>query len=176
MLIRLAPLALLALLAACASPATPTAMVAHPTAAEAPFPPADANAFCVGAVTGGEPTNPLWVSKVDNAGFHSALEQSLQVRQLLATSATNCRYAVNANLLGLSQPSMGFDLTVTAHVNYTVGKDGTAPILAETVTTPYTAAFGDSPIAIIRLRLANEGAIRTNIAQFLDRLRTVTLP
>lgn len=176
MLIRLTPLALLSLLAACATPADPSAMVARPAATETPFPVADTGAFCVGNVTGGEPTNPLWVSKVDNGGFRDALTQSLQLRQLLAASPTSCRYAVDANLLGLSQPTMGLDLTVTAHVNYTVGKEGAAPLLAETITTPFTATFGDSPIAIIRLRMANEGSIRGNISHFLDKLRTVTLP
>ena len=48
---------------------------------------------------------------------------------------------------------------------------GQAPFLAVTVSAPFTATFSDHAVAVVRLKLANEGSIRRNIAQFLDQLR-----
>src|ERR1700734_324056 len=105
--LRMAALALLAGLSACASAADPGAMtVAAPqaTAAAAPFPAPLLHAMCVRDVTGGEETNPLWVSKVDNNGFKAALSSSLDSAGLSAGSGT-CAYPIDVHLLGLSQPA-----------------------------------------------------------------------
>ena len=165
---------LMASLAACAAPAEPGRMTVAAGAAPADFPPQLRAALCVGSVTGGETTNPLWVSQVGNAEFTQALDASLGAQGLRATGG--CRYRVDANLLGLSQPIAGLDLTVTSHVNYKVGAEGRPPMLQETVTTPFTATFGDSPIAVIRLQRANEGSIKASIATFLQRLRNSQPP
>lgn len=167
-LLRAAGFLALAALAACASPAEPQNMTVP--AASAPYPAALRQAVCVGSVTGGAATNPMWVSQVDDASFRTALEGSLRNAGLLAAEPA-CRYKVQANLLGLSQPLIGLDLEVTAHVNYRTGAEGRQPFLVETISSPYTATFGDAAIAIVRLRLANEGSIRKNITIWLDRLR-----
>ena len=66
---------------------------------------------------------------------------------------------------------MGFNLTVTSHVNYSVlERDSGNPYFLTTVTAPYTATVGDAFAAVTRLRLANEGSIRSNIQIFLDEL------
>jgi hypothetical protein len=64
-------------------------------------------------------------------------------------------------------------LEVTANVNYSViDHNSTEPYFQATVVTPYTANFSSSFLAVERLRLANEGAIRTNIEKFLNELKT----
>ncbi len=68
----------------CAQPADPKRMTVTILPSEAPFPAALSSAICVRSVTGGEPTNPLWVAKVDNAEFKTALADSLRERGLLA--------------------------------------------------------------------------------------------
>ena len=65
--------AALAQLAACASAAKPEAMVATTTTSQAPFPQGLQHAMCVRSVTGGQKTNALWVSKVDDQSFNTAL-------------------------------------------------------------------------------------------------------
>lgn len=160
----------LAALAACAAPADPQRMVALPEPGAASFPAPLAGGMCVGTVSGGEPTNPLWVSQVGNPEFRAALEGSLAVHGLLAAPAA-CRYQLDANLLGLSQPTIGLDLEVTSHVNYAAFMPGQPPFLATTVSAPFTAGFSDHAIAVVRLKLANEGSIRRNIAVFLQQLR-----
>jgi hypothetical protein len=134
------------------------------------YPSALRHSLCVRTVAGGEGTNPLWVSKVSSEDFKSALSASLENAGLLA-APNACHFQVDANILGLSQPSMGLSMEVTSHVNYKVFDAADQPILLETVTTPYTATFSDSPIGFIRVKRANEGSVRANIKQFLTLLR-----
>jgi len=161
-------------LSACASPAKVENMVVPVITATTGAPVADSilvGAVCVTKVTGGEETNPLWTSEVDDASFRAALEGSLRNNQLAATNADNCRYDLEANLLGLAQPVVGFNMTVTSHVNYSVlERDTGNPYFLTTVTTPYTATVGDAFAGVTRLRLANEGSIRSNIQKFIDEL------
>lgn len=169
---RLAALSLIAGLAACATAADPGAMtvMAPQTAAATPFPIPLQHAMCVREVTGGEETNPLWVSKVDDNGFKAALTASLDGAGLSAGSGT-CGYPIDVHLLGLSQPVMGFDLTVTSHVNYKVYDASGQPFVLETIDAPYTATVSDAFVAVERLKKANEGSIRTSIQMFFDKLR-----
>jgi hypothetical protein len=168
---RLAALTLVAGLAACATAADPGAMtVMAPQAAAAPFPMPLQHAMCVREVSGGEETNPLWVSKVDDNGFKTALTSSLDSAGLSAGSGT-CAYPVDVHLLGLSQPAVGFDMTVTSHVNYKVYDASGQPFVLETIDAPYTATMSDAFVGMERLKLANEGAIRTSIQMFFDKLR-----
>ncbi len=167
---RLAAVLALATLAACATPADPQQMVAVPQPGSSAFPAPLATGMCVGTITGGVETNPLWVSQVGNTEFRKALESSLAAHGLLA-AGTPCRWQIDANLLGLSQPAFGLDLEVTSHINYTTAAPGQPPFLAATISAPFTATFSDHAIAIVRLKLANEGSIRRNIQQFLDQLR-----
>jgi hypothetical protein len=169
--------AMLGGLGACATAADPTAMTVTtlPSADSAkPFPQPLLGAMCVRNVTGGEKTNPLWASKVDNDGFHTALNSSLGSAGLTAAAADACHYPIDVNLLGLSQPGMGFDMTVTSHVNYKVYDSAGQPFLLETIDAPYTAKFSEAFVGVERLKKANEGSIRQSISTFLDKLRATT--
>jgi hypothetical protein len=161
----------LLLLAACATSADPERM-AVTQAPGAGFPTALQHAMCVRTITGGEATNPLWVSEVDNAGFGKALTDSLSGVGLLGAQGS-CRYFVDVDLLGLSQPVAGLTLEVTSHANYKVYDAGGKPALFATISAPYSAEFSESMLAVVRLQRANEGSIRASITQFLDRLRTI---
>jgi hypothetical protein len=167
----LAAIALLGALSACASSADPGAMTLNATKAnDKSFPAKFQHAMCVRTVSGGEATNPLWLSKVDDAGFRSALSGSLDSGGLTAPSDA-CHYSIDANLLGLSQPAMGFDMTVTSHVNYKVYDSAAQPALLATIDAPFTAKVSDSFLAVERLKMANEGSIRVSIEMFFDKLR-----
>lgn len=159
-------------LGGCASAAKPEAMMVQAQAAGTPFPQPFQHAMCVRNVTGGEKTNPLWASKVDNDGFRAALSSSLNNAGLNSSAADSCAFPIDANLLGLSQPSIGFSMTVTSHVNYKVYDKAGAPLVLETIDAPYTAKVGDAFIGTERLRLANEGSIRMSIEKFFEKLRT----
>lgn len=128
----------------------------------------------VGSVTGGSETNPLMASQVDNPGFQGALTASLGKVGLKGPD-TGARYTLDANLLSLAQPMMGFDMTVTSTVLYRLTDTQTKTVAFEQhVVTPFTATFGDATIGVERLKMANEGSIRRNIETALsDMLRKV---
>lgn len=167
-----AALAAALLLAACAQPADVGRMTVRPEAVVLADHDSLANAVCVEKVVGGKTTNPLWVSEVDNQAFLAALQGSLRNKGMLAEAPAICRYGVEAHLLGLSQPFIGFDVEVTANVNYRVTKPGLPdPIFLETITSAYTARFSaDKVLWAQRLKSANEGAVRKNIRQFIEGL------
>lgn len=158
-------------LSACASPAEVQNMVVVPPELPAKVSSSPYSAAIeVTRVYGGEETNPLWTSEVSNAAFREALRESLQRSGLLASSAPP-QFSLTASLKELDQPLVGFSLTVNSKVDYQlVEKSTMKSVFNEPVQASYTATFGDSPIAIQRLRLANEGSIRENISQFLTRL------
>ena len=158
------------LVAACASGARVEGMTAPPSPA-APIGPSSPafGAVSLGTVIGGSETNPLWVSQVSNENFHAALAQSLAAHGLEARSGGG--YRLNADLIGLDQPWIGLDITVTAKVRYTLtSPTGGVPRFDQTIETPYTARFGDNLYGVERFRLADEGAIRANIATAMEEL------
>jgi hypothetical protein len=122
-------------------------------------------------VQGGEKTNPIWTSEVDNPEFAAALESTLRVHALLVEPSGSGRYRLTASLIGMDQPLLGVSFTVTATVRYVlVDATNGASVFDETIVKPYTAEFSDAFLGAERLRLANEGAIRENIGEFVRRL------
>ncbi len=116
----------------------------------------------------------MWVSKVDNTGFRTALTGSMATSGLMAP-ADGCKYPVDANLLGLSQPIIGFDMEVVSHINYKVYDTAGQPVMLETINAPFTATISDAVVGIVRIKRANEGSIRSSISQFLDKLRALKM-
>ena len=161
-------------LSGCSLPADPQSMAVTTQRFDRPFPSVFSRAMCVRAVDGGEETNPLWLSKVGNDAFRSALEISLDRAGLRATGS--CSYPIDVHLLGLSQPIFGVDLTVTSHVRYQVYASGAQPFLSQTTDASFTATLADHGNGDERLRLANEGSIRRSILAFFDKLRDADPP
>lgn len=159
-------------LGACASPAEMNNMVVDQSqivaaAPDTPF----KNAIAVTQVDGGEKTNPLWTSEVDGFAYRGALEASLNGSGLLATANPAARFDLYAILTSVDQPLFGLDLSVASRINYRVVERQTRKTwFDEPVSASYTATFSDSPLAVQRLRLANEGSIRENIKLFIERL------
>ena len=139
-------------------------------------------AMCVPKVTGGQATYLLGMSEIGNGNLRKALAESLAANGLLAAGdgfgmGSACRFVVSADILEVNQPFFGFDLKVTTHVHYSVGDPPPAAILLDRTVTAYgIARFRDSPIGVIRLRLANEAAMRASIAKFLKLLAELTVP
>lgn len=122
-------------------------------------------------VTGGKDTNPLWVSNVSSSDFERALEASLKDAGLLSANRQGSKYTLTAHLMKLDQPFIGLSMTVTATVKYTlVDRASGKTVLERDVAVPYTAGVGDAFIGTERLKLANEGAIRSNITQLIGDL------
>ncbi|HEX7383589.1 MAG TPA: hypothetical protein VF291_04705 [Burkholderiaceae bacterium] len=172
----LAALAAAALVAACATPARVEQMVAQPAAAVEPASPALKGNVSVRDVTGGRDTNPAWMSSVGSSEFQRALEQSLRAAGLLAENRQGGGYFVVADLQKLDQPYLGASLTVSTTVSYhlverATGKD----VYARVVVAPYTAEWNAAFFYNDRLRIANEGAMKANIARLVDDLLLLKL-
>lgn len=129
----------------------------------------------LGEVKGGEETNPLWTSEIDGPTFQAALQQSLDKAGLLSASS-QAPFALRANLLRVEQPLFGLDFEVTTEVEYTLVETAGGKVLfREVLRTPFTAGVGDAFVAVKRLRLANEGAAKENIAALLKRLSALKI-
>ena len=122
-------------------------------------------------VTGGKETSPMWTSQVDSSDFQRALENSLRATGLLSPIGSNGPYQLTADLTSLDQPMVGFNMTVTATVRYSlIEKISGKEIFSRSIPTPYTAKIGDAFVGSERLKLANEGAIRKNIEELIAEL------
>jgi len=120
-------------------------------------------------VAGGEKTNPAWTSEISNDAFAAALKESLLKEGLLTGKG---RYQLEVIMLEVDQPIFGLDFKVTTHVKYLLTdlKNNEAVLMNETISASHTATIGDAFAAIKRLRLANEGSGKENIAGLLDAL------
>ena len=122
----------------------------------------------ISGITGGKATDPLWTSQVSNENFRQALELSLKQHTILGGG--DAPLALQAILVSLDQPVIGFDMTVTSTVTYQITNAAGQSVFDETVATPYTANFSDAFAGVERLRLANEGSIKKNIRTFIQKL------
>lgn len=159
-------------LVGCASPAQVDRMTArHIATARTAANTEIKNSIFLKNISGGSETNPLWMSKVSDADFKLALEKSLKDALLLSSTVDDSKYLLEVKLISLDQPFLGLDLKVTATAEYTLKAKPTGQIVySKTFTTPFTATFSDAVMAIQRLRIANEGAIRNNIEQVINDL------
>lgn len=170
LIIRLAAVAILGMtVAACSQPARTDAMIANVTEATVVKPDSPLKqSMTVASVTGGEETSPLWTSQVGNEGFLEALTLSLQQHTMLATS--NGVMTLRVTLVELDQPLAGFDMEVTSTVRYVVEHQAQGVVFDETIRHAHLQDFSSAFVGSKRLQLANEGAIRNNISQFIEKL------
>lgn len=168
----LLPIAIALLLTGCAAPARIDQMTSTASPAQRVLQtPLRAN-VAVRDVTGGKETNPMWVSNVGSSEFEQALEASLRDAGLLAPGKQAGKYMLVAHLENLDQPLLGgFNMTVTATVSYSLVERATGKeVLNRRVSLPYTASLSSAFMGTERLRLANEGAVKVNIAKLIDEL------
>lgn len=162
-------------LTGCATPASSSNMTvraADATTVRLQTPEALKNNLALRDVTGGKETNPAWVSNVSSSEFERALEDSLRSVGMLSANRQAGRFQLIVHLEKLDQPFMGFDMTVTSTVAYTlVERASGKTIWQKTLAVPYTAKVSDAFVGSERLRLANEGTIRQNITQLIGELQ-----
>lgn len=159
-------------LAACAPPARSDRMAPTPTgetqfAADSPL----RNAVELNDVGGGEPTTED--TSIGDDQLRQAVQGALQQYGLLHSDDRKARFRLNVTMVRLSPPGAGIDLTVNSQIRYTLARADTGAVLFnDVVRASYTAKLGDEFVALLRQRLAKEGAIRANIAAFLERLKS----
>ncbi len=131
-------------------------------------------------VTGGSETSSMGASKISSADFAEAIKTSITqsglFAKLLPTGQTE-DYHLEVAIVRLDQPTFGFSMTVTIESNWTLtrGSDKTA-VWQKAIVSTHTAKTSEAFAGVTRLRLANEGAARTNIQDALTQIGALTLP
>ena len=155
-------------LGACA-PARSERMV-PPAGSEFPASSALRGAIALKDVGGGEETGLR--PNVGNNELREAVLSALQQQGLLQSDDAKAQFRLSVFLVDLSNPGAGFSLTVNSLVRYTLRRaDIGAVIFDDVINASHTATMADGLFQPMRLRVANEGSIRANIAVFLERLK-----
>lgn len=128
-------------------------------------------------VTGGRATGSWWGSKLSNAALQEAIEESLRATGMLALRPASGGFSMEAQLVDLEQPVFGLNTKVALTMAYTVvdKRSGTVVYqrrLRSIYVAEFTAAMVDPNE---RLRLATEGALRSNINLMLRDLIALAL-
>ena len=164
-----------ALLAGCATPAAVEQMSVSLPITQTNS--ALKNSVGVKEVTGGRETNPMWTSQVSSDAFRRALEQSLENAGMFSKIVAGSKYQLTADLTRLDQPMMGFDMTVTSTVRYSLIETQTRKeVYSRVIQIGYTAKMSDAFVGTQRLKLANEGAVKANIQGLINDLIALKLP
>lgn len=163
-------LSLCVLLTSCASNASFEKMVVEKKPAASPKLSMIKENIGIQTVSGGRETNPLLSSQINNENFKRALEQSLRNTQLLSKLQKN-DYQLDAQIIKITQPILGISMTVSCDVHYSLQDiKHKKTIYDKNITSTYTATFSDAAYGVKRLQIANEGAARKNIQQFIQDL------
>ena len=170
-------IAMLGVLSACATPARPGHMV--PESALLPSSNLDSplrDSIAITKVGGGEKTNPLLVSKVGDKELHETLRLSLKQCGFLSTSDIAAPFRLEVFLIELKQPRSGLTAIVDSVMRYKLTRSSDRQVVYDDIITAhYQATVGDAVYGPHRLKLANEGSIRANIASFLENLRSLNI-
>jgi hypothetical protein len=116
------------------------------------------------------------MSQVGNEELREAISASLRAHGLLCRAETKraaAPYTLRTVLADMEQPLGGLDMTVVVTVHYTIVDRHNAVVFDEKIVTPFTASVGDAFYGVKRLRIASEGAIRSNIAALITRLQAL---
>jgi hypothetical protein len=135
------------------------------------------NAVGVAEVTGGRETNAMWTSQVASDAFKRALEQSLENAGMFSKIVAGSKYQLTADLTRLDQPVMGFDMTVSSTVRYSLIETASRKeVYGRVIQISHTATVSDAFVGSQRLKIANEGAVKANIRAFINDLIALKLP
>jgi hypothetical protein len=127
-----------------------------------------AGAIRLGAVTGGRETGSFDTPGVSDHNLAEALETTLSHLGLLA-AGEEARYRLDVHLVELTQPARGYSMEVVAFLRYRlVASDGGELAFDDMISASCTLNTDHAWTGVARLRLASEGAVRNNIAAFLD--------
>lgn len=155
------------LLSGCASKATMENMV-YKNAIHQQYSPALKESIEIESISGGHITVPVYISEIGDDEFKDAVKHSLIAEKLYSD---NGRYKLIIEINDMDHPMFGLDLKVTLDINYRlIDSKINKEVLNKKIISSYTATFGDSALAIKRLRLANEGSGRESIKALLMEL------
>lgn len=118
-----------------------------------------------------------WGSKISNAALQDAIEESLRATGMLAIRQGTGDFSMEVKLIELEQPKFGLNTKVAVTIEYKVVNMGSgATVYQRRLRSMYVAEFTSSLLnPNDRLRLASEGAVRSNVNLMLRDLIALAL-
>ncbi len=129
-------------------------------------------------VDGGKPTNPAWTSSIANEDLLVAIRDSIANNRLFSAvvKVGSEDYALNATIVRVDQPVVGFGMTVGLEIYWTLTPKGaTKPIWEKSIQSSGTKGVGDAFVGVTRLRMATEEAAKNNIAEAMTAIGALEL-
>lgn len=159
------------ILAGCATATNPEAMtIQAPESGK--YEPIAEPLFVV--VDGGRETSSTGASQISNADLQSAIIDSIRQTGLFSQVvkiAPDSSYILQATIIDLEQPTMGFSMTVDLEIAWSLNRTSTEkPVWQDSHESTYTATAGAAFAGVTRLRIATEGAVKKNISWALDTI------
>jgi hypothetical protein len=128
-------------------------------------------AVAVGLVTGGEKTNPLTYSRVSADDVRAAVTLALRSNGMLVADSASAPFRLDVGILEVTAPKDPYITRIHSVMRYALrARDGTTRF-DRVVTGVGEATLRDKFYGVERLRIANERAIRANLASALEALR-----
>ncbi|WP_323816377.1 hypothetical protein [Cellvibrio sp. NN19] len=161
------------LVTGCASPTKPAAM------APVNYVPEKTQPYTVSVnVAGGQETSAMGKSNVADADLKTAIEETIlktkAFKQLIKVGDAD--YELSASIMTVNQPSMGFSFTVKTDLAWKLSKAGAADaVWRKVISSEHTTSAGEAFAGVTRLRMATEGAIKSNIEMALKEIAVLTL-
>lgn len=163
-------------LVGCVAPAAADRMAVAEPDSPCPLASQHANSIVLSEVIGGEPTDPLGHSTVDNEGLEAAILASLDHYGLLGVEGPDSPFDLRVALAELIQSGSGFTMSVTAFVRYKLSELSSDVSLYDDVVEGHsTLSVSDELVGIERLRRANEDAVRETILTFFSAICTLEI-
>jgi hypothetical protein len=130
------------------------------------------------AVGGGKETDAMGKSQIADAAFAQALTDSINSSKIFTkvVQGAGADYLLTVTVFNIDQPSFGMSFTVKMETAWTLKKVATGEVVwKEMIKSEHTATVSDAFVGAERLRLANEGAAKNNIAQGLAKISALKL-
>jgi len=127
---------------------------------------------------GGRETHPLGSSQISNTAYTQALAEALAQSGLFSQiiKGEGADYILDVTILKYDQPWIGADIDIKMETKWELTDTKTLiPVWSETFETTYRAKLTDALIGAERLKKANEGSARVNIAEGIKRLSLINL-
>lgn len=130
-------------------------------------------------VTGSPQVSSMGTALIKTDDFAEAIKVALTQSEVFAKVAPAGQaddFHLEVVLVRIDQPMFGLNMTVTVESNWILTRTGDKSVIwQKAVISTYTAKVGEAFVGATRVRLANEGAARTNIQDAIALLGALTL-
>ncbi|MFA7292464.1 MAG: hypothetical protein WC023_09475 [Rhodocyclaceae bacterium] len=127
---------------------------------------------------GGSETGAMDSSNIEDADFKAAIEESIKNSKVFRSvvQGKDSDYELAVSIVQLDKPVFGLTFTVNLEASWVLVKQSDrSVVMKKSIKSTHSAGFGDAAVAVTRLRIAVEGAAKSNIEQGLQAISTLTL-